>query len=186
MSTSAVDENREHILSSPDNVSPQESNGSQGGNRPGENNGRFKLPSVSDRVRMLIRTGSMESVAQQVFSDERLPQSGYRRLATKMGDFASEISLFRKFGDLNMLNLLSLQAELMNLHFQLKWACEQEMDEVDDPDSKFETSDLPALSGFNFEELMKPEQDENGKVTTYFAQWDIILQIRAKLKEYSK
>jgi hypothetical protein len=103
-----------------------------------------------------------------------------------MGDFDSEISLFRKFGDLNMLNLLSLQAELMNLHFKLKWACEEEMNQIDEPDSKFEMADLPALSGFNFEKLMKSERDANGEETTYFFQWELILEIRAKLKEYSK
>src|ERR1700761_6652982 len=65
-----------------------------------------------------------------VYSDDsagllslKLPQVGYRRLATKMGTWDSEISLFRRFGDLNMLNLLSLQAELMHLRLELDRTC---------------------------------------------------------------
>ena len=44
---------------------------------------------------------------------------GYPRLAALMGSY-QETAIFRRFGKLNMLNLLSLQAELTDLEVQLE------------------------------------------------------------------
>jgi hypothetical protein len=50
---------------------------------------------------------------------ETLNTNGYPRLADLMGRHG-EIAIFRKFGALNMLNLMSLQAELVELEDKLR------------------------------------------------------------------
>jgi hypothetical protein len=156
---------------------------------------------------------------------QKLPQFGYRRLATKMGSYKSQISLFRRFGDLNMLNLLSLQAEIMHLHHELDYACQSD-------DKINETFDLSRKYAFSFKSMKdtipteRDEEDEeeeseqrgddahrNGhccccrkkpkKISLQtilvpgidgqpeqmpnlrIDQWELILKLREKLKEYS-
>jgi hypothetical protein len=48
----------------------------------------------------------------------KLPENGYRALANTMAK-RRDLAIFRKFGALNMLNLLNLQAELMELQDRL-------------------------------------------------------------------
>lgn len=72
------------------------------------------------------------------------------------------MSIFRRFGDLTMLNLLTLQAELSNLEFEYR-----------------------GVHLYN-------NEDEKGILSTSVAklmdsgdyQWELALQIREKLKEY--
>jgi len=100
----------------------------------------------------------------------KIPALGYRKVATAMALPHSKIPIFRKFGTLNLLNLLSLQAEVLKLQLEFGWMCE-----VDDHDERRRLA-------FSFEELM--ETDSNGE--PLHQQWRIFRQLRGKLKEYSK
>jgi hypothetical protein len=162
-----------------------------------------------------------------VYSDDssgllslKLPQVGYRRLATKMGTWDSEISLFRRFGDLNMLNLLSLQAELMHLRLELDRTCRSDdkinelfnasrkyafsfkamQDSVPEDDTDQESTS-PSVSedatsrNIHCCACMKKKdlppvqvrRADDGKVVDNQRtdQWETILKLREKLKEYS-
>lgn len=61
--------------------------------------------------------------------DNSQPLRGYHRLAHLMGNF-SETAIFRRFSTLNMVNLLTLQAELLDLETQLHdiWSEDGERD----------------------------------------------------------
>jgi hypothetical protein len=133
-----------------------------------------------------------------------------------MGSHQSGISLFRKFGDLNMLNLLSLQAELMHLRQELDWACksDDQINETFGASRKYAFS-FQAMKDAMPKEVEYEDEDEeatnnvghccecrskarkvrqlaeitlsNGEVVlnARIDQWEIILKIREKLKEYS-
>jgi hypothetical protein len=143
---------------------------------------------------------------------QKLPQHGYRSLATRMGSYKSDITLFRRFGDLNMLNLLSLQAELLNLQFDLDAACrsDDELNETWIASKKYAFSfkDMQAGVPAEVEEkdpqaggnengcrcckakkMLRPTmvELEDGTLEPNFRskQWKLISQIRQKLKEYS-
>lgn len=92
---------------------------------------------------------------------------GYHRLADLMSRY-SEAAVFRRFGALNMLNLLSLQAELIDLQDQFHdmWA---EDDDSSDPNEKqFST----------YFRLLRGAEDS--------FQYEKLNEIRKKLHEYSK
>lgn len=91
---------------------------------------------------------------------------GYAKIAQLMGRH-DEFAMLRRFGALNMQNLLYMQAELTYLEEDLKnLACHDPQD-VD----KFFARDWWSLS-----------QSENDEELT---QWQKFLEIRGKLKEYS-
>lgn len=120
---------------------------------------------------------------------------GYHKLASFMAS-ENESAIFRRFTRLNLLNLMSLQAELMELEEDLDIAWDH--DEVKRQSKNF-AKDFNALrkarkramassngesvreqSG-QLEQLEPPEPLEQLE-----SQWQIMLDIRKKLKEYSK
>ena len=97
---------------------------------------------------------------------------GYHKLAeTLMGTY-DETAIFRKFGHLNMLNLLSLQAELV--HLQIEWRRVSLHHDHPSLDSKqrFSTS---------FQALLQRQANGDDRPE----QWITLLKIRSKLQEYS-
>lgn len=95
---------------------------------------------------------------------------GYPELASIMGRYF-EMGILRRFGTLNALNLLYLQAELIEL--------ESELQEIAGKDVK---SDIPFRSDFAHDWVLLSKPIGNGDEK----QWQKVLQIRAKLKEYSE
>jgi len=94
---------------------------------------------------------------------------GYPKLASLMGQH-TETAIFRRFGQLNMFNLLSLQAELTDLELQLQHI-RQEDETSDDP--------LRMLHTVDFWELRQSRKAGDD------LQWQTLLNIREKLQEYS-
>lgn len=94
---------------------------------------------------------------------------GYNKLARLMGP-NSEMAIFRRFGSLNMMNLLYLQAELMELERKYEVAyCEDAQSSVE------------SVSNFcrDFTKLRA------SKGTGYSDQLDQLLNISEKLEKYS-
>lgn len=88
---------------------------------------------------------------------------GYPRLAQLMGAY-TEVAIFRRFGSLNTLSVLSLQAELVELEDKYKQCVER--------DNQSENSrDLS-------EDFYTLHESNSG-------QKDLLDKIRVKLKEYS-
>ncbi|KAE9988541.1 hypothetical protein Vi05172_g9872 [Venturia inaequalis] len=94
---------------------------------------------------------------------------GYPRLATQMGLFP-EVAIFKTFGDLTARNLLYLQAELLLLHGELRKA--------EKIDTKIKGRHC-ATDYNRLHELGNTEKEDRH-------QWELVLQLRAKLKEYGK
>jgi len=104
---------------------------------------------------------------QQVAQATLWTPKGYPRLAKFMG--RNDIAIFRRYNEFNMLNLLSLQAEMAALRAKFFNQCN-----VDDisglPFEKFSE---------NFESLREAAAGSNEE------QYVILLEIRNKMKEYS-
>lgn len=101
-----------------------------------------------------------------------------------------QLAIFRKFGSLNMLNLLSLQAELTRLEKKLKATVKSDDKSVGEA-SKYSTSFLAMLQQTDLSAADQseepgdpPEKPEQSGLMP--AQWRVILEIRRKLDEYSK
>lgn len=94
---------------------------------------------------------------------------GYPKLAALMGSH-QETAIFRRFGTLNMLNLLSLQAELTDLEGQLENIVKG--DETSGDADRI-------LHAIDFRELRAHAKDGDD------LHWQMLLAIRAKLQEYS-
>jgi hypothetical protein len=94
---------------------------------------------------------------------------GYNKLAILMGPNA-EVSVFRRFGTLNMFSLLYMQAELMELERKFTVAC------MDDS-----ASDVDPVKDFcrDFTKLKASEG------TQYDDQLQTLKTIQTKLEEYS-
>ena len=92
---------------------------------------------------------------------------GYHRLADLMGHYP-EAAVFRRFGALNMLNLLSLQAELVDLQVQFRdlWA----EDDV--------STDLSEKQFSTYFRVLRNSENS--------LQYEKLLEIRQKLQQYSK
>ena len=94
---------------------------------------------------------------------------GYPKLAALMGSH-QETAIFRRFGTLNMLNLLSLQAELTDLEVQLHDIIKR--DETSGDSDRM-------LYAISFRELRAHAKDGDD------LHWQTLLDMRAKLQEYS-
>jgi len=97
--------------------------------------------------------------------------AGYTRLASLMGAHP-ETAILRRFGSLNALNLLYLQAELTNLENAL-----QKEAKADAESGHFDRT----LYNRDWQSLSESVTTENGNPR----QWELILQVREKLNEYS-
>ncbi len=95
---------------------------------------------------------------------------GYPRLAGRMG-LIPETAIFRRFSALNIRNLLYLQAELMNLEMELQ---KQELEDK--------------ASGHEFKQNFSRDwyKVTSPDPASEHYQWSLILNIREKLKQYSK
>jgi hypothetical protein len=69
---------------------------------------------------------------------------GYPRLARLMGTYP-ETAIFRRFGSLTMLNLMRLQAELLNIEYELEILQAQE-DASSNPDLQSYSVDFSKLN----------------------------------------
>jgi hypothetical protein len=96
---------------------------------------------------------------------------GYPKLAREMGRI-SEFAIFRRFEYLNMLNLLRLQAELVNLESELQVLQQQDNDANDGDKSNFSVD-------FYLLFKSKATPGDNLQITT-------LEKIGEKLREYCK
>jgi hypothetical protein len=97
---------------------------------------------------------------------------GYAKLATIMGAHP-EVAVFKRFGTLNTQNILYLQAELTDLELRLKKYAKQDADSGH-PGRILYSRDWQTLS------------ESSDVPTNNNKQWNTILSIREKLKEFSK
>ncbi|KAK4549982.1 hypothetical protein LTR36_002949 [Oleoguttula mirabilis] len=106
---------------------------------------------------------------------------GYHRLAERtMGPFP-QLAIFRKLGSLDMLNLLSLQAELTHLESQFK-AISRRDDKSAGVASDFSVSFRAMLEERDQNSDKLPDLAESDDTQM---QWWLILRIREKLNEYN-
>ncbi|KAG0651501.1 hypothetical protein D0Z07_1897 [Hyphodiscus hymeniophilus] len=96
-------------------------------------------------------------------------QQGYEKVATLMNCF-NEFAVFRRFGKLNFLNLLYLQAELTHLEADLKELAERD---AADPHRR--------LYSKHWWRMTQSEEEHDDR-----AQWEMALRVRGKLKEYNE
>ena len=92
---------------------------------------------------------------------------GYPQIAQVMGH-PGELAIFRRFNYLNKQSLLFMQAELVHLESDLQELAERDMS---CPECPYRSRDWWSLTQF----------DSKGNRE----QWDKVLEIREKLKEYS-
>lgn len=104
-----------------------------------------------------------------------LTMGGYPKLASFMGA-NPEVAILRRFGALNARNLLYFQAELVALEAELKGFADQ--DSASDNEDRKEYSRCWDL-------LSRSDDNSNGGDETDGKQWQTMLRIRGKLKEYS-
>lgn len=95
---------------------------------------------------------------------------GYHRLADLMGQY-TEAAIFRRFSSANILNLLSLQSELIDLQVEFRDICVEDDMSTDLDERQFSTW---------FHKL------RNSKTGAKNLQYQKLGEIRGKLAEYSK
>jgi hypothetical protein len=95
---------------------------------------------------------------------------GYPRLASLMAK-STNLMIFRRFNNLNIFNLLSLQAELVDLEEQLK-------ERWEDDDTSTDESEQQHSNYFKL--IREPTDTQENK-----EQWKLILRIRDVLSKYS-
>ena len=100
---------------------------------------------------------------------------GYAKIASIMGSHP-EVAILRRFGALNAQNLLYLQAELV--------ALEQDLRAISAKDSTSNEQNRTKYSRDWYTLSRSQNQTTGGEDAG--KQWQTILQIRAKLKEYSR
>lgn len=99
---------------------------------------------------------------------------GYPKLGRLMGDHP-HYAIFRRFGALNALNLLYLQAEIHELELELRKQQEED-----------EESNHPDRSDYaRYWLALKESGEADADPGNDGRQWKLVLKIREKLKEYS-
>jgi len=102
---------------------------------------------------------------------DRKVYDGYPKLGNLMGSYPTT-AIFRRFGELNMLNLLRLQAELQDLEHQLQ--------EIRDEDDFTKSKDPIRTSYVTDFRLMRDWKNDGDSL-----QYDLLVSIGEKLREYS-
>ena len=109
---------------------------------------------------------------QEAFDDDQEPLYGYPKLARLMAA-SPELAMFRQFRELQMMNLLWLQAKLQEL--------EKEYHDVRAEDAT--SGDQTRINLANdFRQMRDVAESEYGESEQY----DLLEKIQATLKEYSK
>ncbi|KAK0721753.1 hypothetical protein B0T26DRAFT_673541 [Lasiosphaeria miniovina] len=98
--------------------------------------------------------------------------AGYARLASLMG-VHPETAILRRFGSLNALNLLYLQAELTDLE-----NAPQKEAKTDAGSGHFDRT----LYSRDWQSLAESATKQNGSPR----RWELVLQVREKLNEYNQ
>ncbi|OAG07047.1 uncharacterized protein CC84DRAFT_1242060 [Paraphaeosphaeria sporulosa] len=100
------------------------------------------------------------------------PPNGYTKLASLLGSHP-DLAIFRRFGSLNAKNLLYMQAELVNLEGKLQRAIEADT-ASGHVDRVIYDRDWQSLA------------ESGGAPDGCGEQWEVVLRIREKLKEYNE
>ena len=95
---------------------------------------------------------------------------GYSRLSELIGTHP-DLAIFRRFSVLNSRNLIFMQGELTHLEAALETIATEDRKSQDPQRADFE---------YSISTLMGPHTSAHGH-----EQWDKILEIRGKLKDYS-
>ncbi|MCJ1403531.1 hypothetical protein MMC11_006754 [Xylographa trunciseda] len=95
---------------------------------------------------------------------------GYPKLATFMGKY-SDVAIFRRFQSLNMVNLMRLQAGLLDLEAQYRRACSEDDTDTNNPVAQQYSRIFAVL--------------HDSKDNESHAQLDLLDKIREQLKDYS-
>ena len=130
---------------------------------------------ISEDGSIAASTAAQECFQNPSLAREHSPipngTGGYMRLAEHMGQHSNR-AIYRRFGGLNALNLLYLQAELVKLEKALR------AEATKDVKSELRSDQCRAL---DWSELVKASAGGSNCV-----QWNIMLNIRKVLQEYSK
>ena len=95
--------------------------------------------------------------------------AGHTELAALFGKH-HDLAIFRRFSDLNALNLLCMQVEITHLEAELRVMSKENRNSRDETDFEYSVSSL-----------MGSHASENGH-----DHWEKMLEIRGKLREYSQ
>ena len=123
------------------------------------------VPLPDDRIQDAIADDNTPDINAKKIYD------GYPKLASLMGRYP-ETRIFRQFGELNLLNLLHLQAELQDLEHQLQ--------EIREEDDFAKSEDLIRSSYVTDFRLMRDWRESGDSL-----QYDLLVGIGEKLREYS-
>jgi hypothetical protein len=134
-----------------------------------------KSPTVSDAITVADNSNNNSPPPSQgIFRSETSWSMGsYPKLSRYISQWP-DVAMFRRFSALNAENLLFLQAEISHLEVELR-------DLRDEENKKQDVKGMTAPVQRNWLELSQPNEDGE-----YCEQWELILKIREKLKEYSK
>jgi hypothetical protein len=95
---------------------------------------------------------------------------GYTSLTAEMTRHQG-MAMFKRFRELNLRNLLYMQAEILHLELELTAIRDENKISGDEGKKKYET---------DVSYLIRSSKESNP------VEWNLILDMRAKLKEYSK
>jgi hypothetical protein len=129
---------------------------------------------------------SPANVSPPANTSPRPAKRGYHKLALFMSS-QEDMAMFRRFTKLNMLNLMSLQAELMELEteFSAIW----DSDEMSTQNHSFSLN-FKLIRGERqplslCDDTTHKEDSDKPKYRSE-RQWEILMAIRTKLNEYSR
>ena len=109
------------------------------------------------------------------FTTTRMDQkTGYNLLADRIGTFP-ELAVFRRFLELNAKDLLCLQAEIINHESELRRVIEADRNAEGKSIRREFECDISALKG-----------PDSHKTPSDSLQWEMTLELRKLLREYSK
>ncbi|KAL0259411.1 hypothetical protein SLS55_005147 [Diplodia seriata] len=124
-----------------------------------------------------------------VITKVRMPRKGYAKIAAQMAKHP-ESAMVRQFGDLNLQNILYLQAELVGLEEDFR-RLEAKNDASEDEEKAAFSLDWHALHSYGQDDddsEGSEQQSHSGSdnLDSGSEQWELALKIRERLKEYSK
>lgn len=144
-------------------------------------------PPAHDAVVEMEETAERHNTSASQYAEDEYKPKFYHRLARIMSK-EKNLAIFRRFDEINMMQLMALQAEIVELQFRFEAKCRKDDDNDLTYSKCFHDLRIAGLSKVNYE--LKPQTSAEGDYgqgssASVHSQYSLLQDLRAKLDQYN-
>lgn len=146
-----------------------------------------ETPTAHDAIVEMEGTRERNSNSASQHSEDDYKPQFYHRLARMMSK-EKNLAIFRRFDEINMMQLMALQAEIVELQYRFETKCREDDDGALSYSKCFHDLRIAGLSRANDELKSRASAERNhvqGSGTSVHSQYSLLQDLRVRLDQYS-